>query len=450
MSRYARCLSLLVVAAGLILFWTGTSSAIPAFSREHNTECTTCHTIYPELNEYGEAFLKNGFVWTKNKKVEPEVKAVAPKAEVKGEGDPDLLDKLKESAMVPNGQEAAAAEPSRKSEPLWLAGLPEKLPLSLAATLNYAYNDHPQDGDKFDFSTRAISLLAGGVIRDKVAFFVKYNLYTQGNFNPAVSNVPGNNDPDVEEAYFMWRKALNTPLNLKVGRFRPTLSLWKKTNKTSISDFLTTSYRVPDSQFTTDSTEDAIEVNAVLLNRLFVAGGIVDRDGQNTKEGYGHISYKFGGSDFNGKEPEVDLEHESFTDYLSVTTGIYGYSGRNSNSTASSQRNNFYRTGADMDILYKSLRLRLAGALGRDLNPDFASHTKLITTVFAAQAEYMFEVNTLGLFRYEHLDSEGIANNYIASVAYAPIENTKITLEYQHGEGAQISNQTLLGLRFAF
>lgn len=47
--------------------------AIPAFTRANNVECSTCHTIFPELNEYGEAFLKNGYVYfgkVKNKTTE--------------------------------------------------------------------------------------------------------------------------------------------------------------------------------------------------------------------------------------------------------------------------------------------------------------------------------------------------------------------------------------------
>ena len=53
-----------LLAALLLSLWcTDRADAIPAFSRLHKTECTTCHTIYPELNEYGEAFLKNSFVY---------------------------------------------------------------------------------------------------------------------------------------------------------------------------------------------------------------------------------------------------------------------------------------------------------------------------------------------------------------------------------------------------
>ena len=35
--------------------------AIPAFSRKYQTSCTTCHNKYPELNDFGEKFKKNGF-----------------------------------------------------------------------------------------------------------------------------------------------------------------------------------------------------------------------------------------------------------------------------------------------------------------------------------------------------------------------------------------------------
>jgi hypothetical protein len=38
-----------------------TASAIPSFARKYGTSCTTCHTVYPKLNPFGEAFRHNGF-----------------------------------------------------------------------------------------------------------------------------------------------------------------------------------------------------------------------------------------------------------------------------------------------------------------------------------------------------------------------------------------------------
>ena len=42
-------------------------SAIPAFSRKYqNTPAPTCHSDYPELNDFGEASKKNGFKFPKD------------------------------------------------------------------------------------------------------------------------------------------------------------------------------------------------------------------------------------------------------------------------------------------------------------------------------------------------------------------------------------------------
>lgn len=445
-------------AVAIVLGCFSNAHAIPAFSREHNTECATCHTLFPELNEYGDVFLKNGFVWNKRKKGEPPAREPV----IKGEGDPDMLKQLKvlASAGLPNKEEEAVPTGQKKSEPLWLAGLPQTVPISLSAALNASYNDDAAN-DKADLSTRAVSLLAGGVLRDKIGFFLKYNLYSQGLFDPAVSNTPVNADSpyakDLEEFYLVWRNTLNTPVNIKVGRFRPQLSLWKKTNKTAVSDFATTSYRVGDSKFTTDSAEDAVELNAVLFNRLSLAGGIVDRDGQDTNEGYGHMSVKIGGSDFHANEPDIDLDKESIFDYIYLVIGGYGYSGRNSTSLSSTERNNFFRGGVDLDLVVMNARVKLAWAKGVDSNPDFASHLKEFTDVYVAQGEYNIGTDLLALVRYEYQEmNDGTTyKRVIPAVSYSPIQNTKLTLECQNvvaeKSGSRTdSNIALLGVRIAF
>jgi hypothetical protein len=460
MSNYIKYFVLLLFVTVIQVITAGSALAIPAFSREHNTECATCHTIFPELNEYGDAFLKNGFVWNKQKKGDETAKPEKVVA-IKGEGDSEMLSKLKEIAAVqpkPVNDEPQGVASQGKSEPLWLAGLPQTVPISISGTLNASYNDDLKF-DKVDLSTRAVSLLSGGSIRNKIGFYLKYNLFVEGDFDPAVSNTPTNSSPpfanDIEEFYLVWRNALGTPLNLKAGRFRPQLSLWKKSNKTGISDMPTTSYRVGSSTFSSDSTEDALEANGILFNRLFLAAGVVDRNGQDTNEGYAHLSLKIGGSDFKAGEPELDLDKESIFDYMYLVIGGYGYSGRNSISLSSDQRNNFYRTGVDLDLVIKSARLKLAWAKGQDSNPDFSSHVQSETDIYAAQADYMFTTDLLAFFRYEyHEEWDGqIIRRYIPALVFAPIQNTKVTLEYQHttaDSNPKDSSMLLLGIRAAF
>jgi hypothetical protein len=50
----------------ILLSQSTPSYAIPAFSRKYQTSCSTCHNNYPELNDFGLAFKKNGFKFPKD------------------------------------------------------------------------------------------------------------------------------------------------------------------------------------------------------------------------------------------------------------------------------------------------------------------------------------------------------------------------------------------------
>ena len=310
---------LLIITGVFMLMQAGPAEAIPAFSRQQKTECSTCHTIYPELNEYGDAFLKNGYVPL----VKPSDQSPVAAVPIAGEGDPELLKKLKDRAVQSKvGNDQSQEQRSKVNEGIWLAGIPEQLPISFRATQNIVYNEHALDGDKFDFASRSFAFQAGGAFRDKFGFFASYILASHADTTA--------NSDNLHELFLVWRHILGTPVNLKVGRFEPKLSLWKNNNKiTTASSLAPLSYRIGSSLFTLESNQEALEANAVLGKRLFVAGGIVDRNGQNIKEGYGHISFKMGGADFLGNEPVVDLDSDSIWDYLTVTIGGFGYFGRN-------------------------------------------------------------------------------------------------------------------------
>jgi hypothetical protein len=58
-----------ILTAGYLLWilaMAPRASAIPAFSRKYQTSCGTCHVNYPELNDFGEAFKRNGFKFPKD------------------------------------------------------------------------------------------------------------------------------------------------------------------------------------------------------------------------------------------------------------------------------------------------------------------------------------------------------------------------------------------------
>ena len=180
------------LVAALDLLIANPAHAVPAFARAHKVECTTCHTIAPELNEYGDAFLKNSYVYigknvkTTKKSVLPAPAAQAPAAAVeaapatapvvRGEGDADKLSKLKAGAMGAGMTPQPAAEPTpattaandateNQAEGMILAGIPEQLPVSFTGSINYFTGDRRNmgtGGNDVDFAARSFKLHAAG------------------------------------------------------------------------------------------------------------------------------------------------------------------------------------------------------------------------------------------------------------------------------------------------
>ena len=389
------------------------ADAIPAFTRQHKTECATCHTVFPELTEQGENFYKNSFVWdTAAVKLSPAAKAA------------------KEKEM-------------KEKEYLILSSLPEGLPISFMGTLNMSYNDAAVSSRKLDLSTRALALQAGGALADKLGYYVSYNLYTEGPFDPAFTNAPGNNTPNLNELFLSARHVFNTPVNIKAGRMRPDLSLWKGFNKTSISPMATTGYKVGSSQFFADAPVDALEANGIVAGRLYMAAGAAKRKNQDTLEGFGSVSYKIGGADFEGREQAVNLDSDSIFDYLIMTVGAYGYGGKNKGNS-STATNSFHRFGLETDIRYQRYHAKLASAFGNDKNPDFSTTSPISrdSLVVAADVEYLFGSNVIPSFRFEYEDGgNGITRRYIPAVAYAPLQNAKLVFEYRHDDAPAITNR---------
>src|SRR5450432_4524398 len=48
------------------LLLASVSHAIPAFSRQYGTSCSTCHVNFPKLNDFGKAFKDAGFKFPKD------------------------------------------------------------------------------------------------------------------------------------------------------------------------------------------------------------------------------------------------------------------------------------------------------------------------------------------------------------------------------------------------
>ena len=139
-----------VALLGLILtvLFAGRAEAIPAYSREHKTECTTCHTIFPQLNEFGQAFEKNAFVW------------------------PGAAHRVKKVTQT---------EEERKSaEFINLSGLPAIVPLAVNLRASWVFNNEDGVEDEFDQKNYSVQLLAAGAFGgDRIGFWFNESLGSQ-------------------------------------------------------------------------------------------------------------------------------------------------------------------------------------------------------------------------------------------------------------------------------
>ena len=443
MSNTRRLFSGIITLCALQLVAVGTAHAIPAFSRTYKVECTTCHTIAPELNEYGDAFLKNSYVYVGKAKSAEKTEPVVAATDSPGDSKP---------------------------EGVVLAGIPELLPISFTGTVNYAFGDQRNitNGNEFDYSARSFKLHAAGNFREKVGFFATYVAYSEqpqsGTYN--TSEMPSNNKTDINEMFLQMRNLLDTPLNLKIGRMQPKLGLWKTNNKLSVTNnYLPYSYTVgQESVFKIEQPQDVIELNTIFARRLFVAGGIVNRKGQNTKEGYGHISYKIGGVDYLGNETDIDLsKEESILDFLTITVGSYAYYGENGSSVSGTPRNSYERAGVDTELQYKIFRLRLLGGWGGDSNvdPTQTSYTpKVISKTGTIDGEFTLRRNLIAAARFEYLQELGdmpalftnkYVRRYVGTVAYAPLENVKLSSEFKYEITQDVINRIgTVGATFSF
>jgi hypothetical protein len=65
MRTRCRLITMSLLLSTLVLA-TGSSYAIPAFSRQYGTSCATCHVDFPKLNDFGKAFKDAGFKFPKD------------------------------------------------------------------------------------------------------------------------------------------------------------------------------------------------------------------------------------------------------------------------------------------------------------------------------------------------------------------------------------------------
>jgi hypothetical protein len=379
----------------LAVFCASPAAAIPAFSRELKTECTTCHTIFPQLNEFGQAFEKNGFVW------------------------PGGVEKSKKIKVTQTEEERKSAEY------ISLSGLPAVLPFSAMLGVSYLYDEKKEDN--FDQKFFSAQILAAGTFGgDRIGFWFNESLGNQDTTRT-------NSLAGPSQVWFVARHPFGVPVHLKAGKFAPDVTLFNATlNGRPLSAGATVE------SFSVTSAQSGVELSAFLGPRVLAVFGVNDRNNAVGKDAagkdlaaksvndfYGRIGVKIGGADFDAKEPDIDLDKDSVWDFLSINLSAFGYSGTQSGPDHANR--DLTRFGAEAEVAYKKTLLMLGATIGEN-NLNGSDPVK--STALSAEVDYVFNPMFGLALRYDRLDVDGkdLRTVVTPGVIYAPYQSVKFRL----------------------
>lgn len=453
--------------------------AIPAFARKYKTACSTCHSNWPELNDFGRAFKLNGFKFPKDD--ETFVK------------DPPLM---------------LGAEAQKEAFPrsIYPGELPI-LPIAFRYSGFTSYTTPQPPGvtaavgyvPKTDlFAPNTFTILAAGSLGPSLAFWIDDDLSTGGSGADG-----GLGDGYIKASNFLGHY-LHVPqndLNVRIGQFELDLPFTqaRTINQSDYAIFDETAYVNPSSDgplagvtrnnFNFASTQRGIELGGY-PHRGYTWWSVALVDGGNSsgtvnhKDVYMNIGQRF---DLE-RDPEVRKEVQAsgsagVHDHTSIRFNAFAYLGNNEINQGEALypglptvHDPFYRAGGAFNYKFRG-NFSLWGLYehGNDTNKLLNSDSTAFVTGKAVtysggflEAEYWVYPWLIGLMRYDGVNSptdrlNGISRNDTRS-SYSPglqilvRPNIKLELQYtfnyeQPVPGATTfyrANQLLSGVDFVF
>src|SRR5215471_3020200 len=378
--------------------------AIPAFARQYQTSCTTCHTDFPKLNDFGKAFKDAGFKFPTDNETFLKIPAT-------------LL--------------GAAAQKEQFPHTVWPGSIPGILPVGLRMN-TFFQKTRGNRGNfdsllpagtpsspfipKTDFGTGLFSIFAAGDFGSDIAFWVDEDLSISGD------NTAGGLGDGYMKFVNLGRvfKMPKDVLSLRVGRFEMDLPFTQartiNISSYDIYDQANIGAQNPafgqhnvNNQFTMADGMNGVEFSGghqyggyhysiAIVNQNtsgvtqssntspFVpsptgggSGGVGFASDANFKDIYSRVSYRFNLEQDPKSRSAVQAAGPSGPrDHTYLNLGTYYFYGRSvqrfSGTTLSGDpavvtaREPFYRTGADFSFNYRTFNIYGLYMYGHDNN----------------------------------------------------------------------------------
>ena len=445
------------------------ASAIPAFARKYQTSCSTCHNDFPELNDFGEAFKKNGFRFPKDD--ETYVKEA-----------PVLLGARAQREAFPNA--------------IYPGEIPGAIPIAFRYSGFMQYNSKQPLQLGFTprtdlFAPNTFTILAAGAFGQNLSFWIDDDISAGGS----------GADGGLGDGYLKYNdlgRYLHLPrnaLNVRFGQFELDLPFTeaRTINLTGYDIYGETATAgtlgTTANPFVFASPQRGIEIGGYPNNGnfewslAFVNGNNADPASRNAKDVYFRVSQRFNLERDAKERAEVQAAGPTGPrDHTSIRFGAFGYYGKNTLNTDGTAfpgfgaiNEPFYRLGGDARFKYRNFEVYGLGMFGHDNNLLANADTHLFLpgppvnfNGGFAEAEYWFYPWLIGIMRYDLVNSptdfynglsqEFSRNRYSPGLQILVRANIKIAFEYQHRWGVPVAdtgiffhpNGFLAGIDYAF
>jgi hypothetical protein len=461
-----------LVLLALFLGLAAPASAFPIFARKYQTSCVTCHSVYPKLNPFGEAFRLNGYRMPKETEELIKQKPVSLGSEAYKKVWPDAV---------------------------WPNELPGNAPLAVNVKMASIYTSSTDaTGAKtvvhndFQFP-QEVNLFAAGTLGEHMSFMAELT-HAEGP--------DGGSGTEIEHARLGFESLLGPEhaFNIRMGKFAPNLyagfqEMWLMTDNGVDSMFLfnPVSFKGGPANFSDGSgvislppRVRGIEVYGVLNHRFFYTLGFSNKIGpgsgvttntfdastsgtagnfgaNNHKDVYARIDYKFGGMGLDGDTEGVTMPPENWRE-KSFRIGLLGLKGNGTNidfaatdangailapddSPYHMQDTSYTRTGLFASWTYSDLNVFGVYLNGKDsLELRNGDGTILYNTedrtfkAFFVQADYVIAPPFHISARYEKLTSGDTSVEPVKTMnfnfTYLAAANLKFMLEYNKSDQA--------------
>ncbi len=447
-------LTAIVVVIWVMLASVPKTSAIPAFSRKYQTSCTTCHSNYPELNDFGEAFKKNGFKFPKDDEVFVKEPPVMLGAKAQKEAFP--------GAVYPGE-------------------IPGSLPIAFRYEGNFTLNRKQPAGviqqngftPRTDlFAPNTFTIISAGSFGQNISFWIDDDVSTGGS----------GADGGLGDGYLKYNdlghvfKLPKNALNVRFGQFELDLP-FTQARTIYLSDYdvygqanVGGALGTTNNQFTLGAPQRGIEFGGTPNNGNFswsvaVTNGNNDSGAsRSSKDVYFRVSQRFNLE----RDPESRNAIQAAgptgpRDHTSIRFGFFYYYGKNQQNQdgvlfpgLATIQEPFYRVGGDLRFKYRKMELFGLGMFGHDDNHMFTAGPPATIAVAPAVkfsggfigANYWFHPWLIGTFHYDAVNSRAdfvnspLPLNYHTRNRFSPgfqvlvRANIKVVGEYQYTFGS--------------